>query len=122
MPKMVKIGPNPAYKPAKGDEQAFSAVKAAGEKTVSYVTAMEAVRNSGGMYRIVPEASAVAAPAVAVRMPEEMTRDELVLTAIQLGIDTTKKQMKKAELVKAIRLQMDSIQLLDDDEGETGAE
>jgi hypothetical protein len=124
--KMVRVGPNPTYKLPKDPEAAkvakplWEQIKGERPKTLPYVTAMENLRNSGGMYAILPEA-APATSSPGVRMPEEMTADELKLTALQLGVDLTK-PMKKADLVKTVRLAMDKVQLLvDDSEEEDGA-
>lgn len=127
MPKMVKIGPAKGYHPPKGDTQAASEwekVKARGVLEVDYVNANEALQYGKGMYQILPEAAPETAPTASpgVRLPEQMTRDELVLTALQLGIDLSKKQMKKDELVKAVRLKLDEVQLLADDDEGSGAE
>lgn len=119
MPKMVRIGPNPGFKPKAGDAGAplaFAAIKAKGVIEVDYVTAMENVVNSGGMYAVIPEASQGASQSPGIRLPEDMTADELKLTALQLGVDLSKKQMKKSELVKAVRLAMDRVSVLEDGE------
>jgi hypothetical protein len=119
--KTVRVGPNSGFKPSPEQKDAWDKVKSGHPMVLSYTTAMENVKNSGGMYAILPE-DAPTVSATAVLMPEDMTRDALILTALQMGVDVSKKQMKKADLVKAIRLKMDDVQLLDDDEGEDGAE
>lgn len=125
MPAMVKVGPNPNYKLPKDAEAARAAkpiwekIRAEQPKMLDHVTAMENIKNSGGMYAILPEA-APQSTASAVRLPEEMTADELKLTALQLGVDL-KKPMKKADLVAAVRRAMDAVQLLEDDPDEDEA-
>lgn len=119
--KELRIGPNPAFKPTPEQKDVWEKVKTGRPMVLSYTTAMENVKNSGGMYAVLPDV-VQAAPATAVLMPEEMSRDALILTALQMGVDVSKKQMKKAELVKAIRLKMDEVQLLDDEGEEPGAE
>lgn len=114
--KIVRVGPNPGYKLPKDASSEVKAAWAAIQKAIPlslpYVSAMENVRNSGGMYAILPDV--VVPSASAVRMPEEMQSDELKLTALQLGIDL-RKPMKKADLVAAVRKAMDAVQFLDDD-------
>lgn len=134
MPAMVRIGPAKGYKlpPLKKDAfreetdthkalaAAWEQVKAGGIKEVTAVGANEALQYGRGMYEIVP-ADAAPVASTAIRMPEDMTSDELKLTALQLGVDLSK-PMKKADLVKTVRLAMDKVQLLEDDsEDEDGA-
>ena len=130
MPVMVKIGPAKGYKlpslkpGASADDAAahknlvasWDAIKAGGVKEVPIVGANEALQLSKGMYEIL---AAEEAPktATAILMPEDMSPDELKLTALQLGVDL-KKPMKKAELVALVRKAMDNVQLLDDDSEE----
>jgi len=119
---MVRVGPNPTYKLPKDTDAAKAAkpiwekIKAERPMSMSYVSAMDNVKNSGGMYAILPEASAETS-SPGVRMPEEMTADELKLTGLQLGVDLSK-PMKKADLVKAVRIAMDKVQLLEDEDSE----
>lgn len=130
--KIVRVGPNPAYKlPAKPDAKAtaeaiaawraleanWAAVKESRVLNLPYVTAMDNVRNSGGMYAILPEAEAPGAVAAGIKMPEDMSADELKLTALQLGINM-QKPMKKAALIAAVRSAMDAVQIIDDEEDE----
>ena len=128
--KMVNVGPNPNYKlPAKKDkatpEEAaawsntnanWTKIKAERPKLLPYVSAMDNMRNSGGMYAILPDAVPEASVG-SVRMPEDMTADELKITALQLGVDLSK-PMKKSDLVKVVRKAMDAVTLLEDDEDE----
>lgn len=131
--KMVRVGPNPNYKlPAlkanasQEDKDAWNALKASWAAvkdsrvlTLPHVTAMENIRLSGGMYAILVEAGPEKS-SPGVRMPEEMTADELKLTALQLGVDVSK-PMKKSDLVKAVRIGMDKVMLLEDDSDEDEA-
>jgi hypothetical protein len=119
MAKIVRIGPNPNFRPSKDQAADWALIKGQAPKQMTYVSAMENVKLSGGMYAILPDPQTGPSIGMAIRMPEEMTRDELTLTALQLGIDMTRKQMKKAELIKAVRLKMDAVVLLDDDDEET---
>jgi len=133
MPTSVRIGPAKGYKlpPLKKDASreetdahkalagAWDQVKAGGVKEVTAVGANEALEYGRGMYEIVP-AEAQATAAVGVRMPEDMTADELKLTALQLGVDVSR-PMKKTDLVKTVRLAMDKVQFLEDDSEEDEA-
>lgn len=112
MVALVKVGPNPAFRPTKDQEAMWQQIKAEKPKMVSMVTAAENVKLSGGMYAILPES--VAPAASAVLMPEEMSADALKLTALQLGVDL-RKPMKKADLVAVVRKAMDAVQFVDDD-------
>ena len=129
--RMVNVGPNPNYKlPVKDPKAtaeaaaewetlnaAWSTVKGERPKLLPYVTAMDNIRNSGGMYSILAE-KAEASTASAIQMPEEMSLDALKLTALQLGVDLSRKGLKRADLIKAVRLAMDNVQLAADDEDE----
>lgn len=122
MVKVVRIGPTPGFKPSKDQAEAWEKIKGQSPKSLPYVSAMENVKLSGGMYAILPDLTAAPSVGSAIKMPEEMSRDELTLTALQLGIDMSRKQMKRAEIVKAVRLKMSEVVLLEDDEEESDAE
>lgn len=115
MPKMVKIGPAKGFKASAEKKADWEKVQKRGVVEVDYGTAMEAIQNSGGMYEILPE-EAAATPSTAIQMPEEMSNDALKLTALQLGIDLSKKNLKRSELVAAVRRAMDAVELADEDE------
>lgn len=125
MAKIVRIGPTPNFKPSKEQVDTWAKIKGENPKSLPYVSAMENVKLSGGMYSLLPDAAEGPAPGVAIRMPEEMSRDELTLTALQLGVDMSRKQMKKAEIIAAVRQKMDAVVLLDDEDDDgagSGAE
>ena len=114
MPKMVKIGPNPKFD-AKTPEAkaAFEAAKKAGALEVPLLTARENVAASGGMYVILAD---VQAPVEAApRSLEDMGNDELKAMMLTAGV-IPQKQMKRADIIKAIRLKMDAIQIVDEDD------
>jgi hypothetical protein len=119
MVQMVRMGANPSYKlPAEKEQAAalapvWASIKKQAIRTVPYVVAVENAKNSGGMYAILAEEKPEASVG-AIRMPEDMTADELKLTALQLGVDL-RKPMKKADLVAAVRRAMDAVILMDDD-------
>lgn len=115
MPKLVEIDLNPSFKPSnEGEKAAMAAIKGKTLK-VEYITAMENIRNSGGLYRIVPAAQ-VAQPSEGPRRLEDYTNDELKLTMISVGI-VPQKQMKRPEIIKAIRLKLDGVEIADEGDG-----
>lgn len=113
MPKVVKLAPNPDYKAETAEDKAtFEAVKKRGKFDVSYVTAMENIRNSKGMLTvdyIEPEAAPVPGP----RRLEDMDMDELKVMMLSLGIKTEKK-MKRADVIGLIRSRMDEVEIEDE--------
>lgn len=113
MPKMVTIELDPGYTPKAADKAAFEAAKAKGSLSVSWVAAQEAVANSGGMYRIRPDA----APALPSAPPlSSLPSEELKRMFVSMGGKVpTGKQMKRQEIIAWIEKQMDGFEILDDD-------
>lgn len=107
---LVSIIPDPDFKPDAGTKLQFQAVKEKGEISgLPYPTAMENIKNSGGMYKI-----KAAADEQAVTQPltfEQMGNDELKVYMLRLGIEP-QKQMKRSEIIKAIRLKMDAVEVV----------
>jgi hypothetical protein len=113
MPRYVNVGANPNFKPENAAEKAaFEELKKRPVMSVTVVTAMENTRINP-MYAILADVAAPTAPAV--RSLEDMQNEELKILALQAGVDMSKKQMKKAEIIKAIRLKLDSVEIADDD-------
>ena len=113
MPAMVTLAANPMFVPKNEDEAAhFSAAKKQGKMLLDWTTAIENVRNSGGMYRIVPEPEPGKA---AIPTLEDMTVSQLRDAAIMQGIKI-EKQMKRADLIRLLRSRQ--AEILDDDEDE----
>lgn len=112
MPQMVTIKPTADFKPEQKDASAWKAVKDAGEKRVSYVTAVEAVRQSKGMYEIVQDE-----PSAVMTAPrlEDMDINALKQMYLQVGGQITGKQMKRSEIITAIRAKLDQVEIVDDD-------
>lgn len=114
MPTMVTLAANPAYKPTEETKSVFADIKKKGPFSVDYVTAMENMTNSGGMYAIV--ASETDQPVKAEpRRIEDMTSDELKVVMLSLGIKT-EKQMKRADVVRLVQSKMAEIDIVDDGE------
>lgn len=115
MPKMVRLAPNLDYVPeAAEDKKTFEAVKKRGKIEVSWVTAMENIKNSGGMLTV-DYVEPVAAPEPGPRRLEDMDSDELKVMLLSLGIKTQKK-MKRDDVIRLIRSRMDEIEIDDDAE------
>lgn len=118
MPKMVKIGPNPDWR-ATGEanthgqqRDVFNAIKAAGAIKVSYQTALENIRNTGGMYRIMPEEEP---QKVKVDTDlNDLSMQELKVMMLNLGVKT-QKQMKRSEVVALIEKKLDEVSIVDDE-------
>lgn len=118
MPAMVRIGPNPAFKPENdADKAALAAAKAKGPFETDYVNAMEAVKNSRGLYILIVEEAKTMASA-GPRALEDMTNDELKQMMLVAGV-TPQKQMKRPEVIKAIRLSMEKVEIIDEDDAQS---
>ncbi|MFV1593278.1 hypothetical protein VWZ88_12520 [Phaeobacter sp. JH20_36] len=119
MPKMVKIGSNPDWR-AKGEaathseqRENFKAIKAAGALEVSYQTALENIRQSGGMYRILPDQEP---QKVKVETDlSDLSMQELKVMMLNLGVKT-QKQMKRSEVIELIERKLDEVEILDDED------
>lgn len=127
MPAMLTIRPNEEWTPPKGAkaaekkalDEAFKAIQAAGKKEVSAVTAYEAIRLSKGMYELEPQEAAPAASAPVADL-ESMPIEQLKLMMLQLGVNPTKKQMKRSEIIAMIRRGLDEFEIEEDDAPEEG--
>ena len=113
MPQMVKLAANKAYNPTNETKDAFALAKKQGEVLVDYVTAMENIQNSGGMYAIVPEGPVAPAP-MAPRSLDDMDLTELKVMMLSLGVKT-EKQMKKTDVVRLIKAKMAEIDIVEDE-------
>lgn len=113
MPKLVKIGPNPAFKPADADQKAaFEAAKKKGAFTVPYVTAAENIKRSGGMFQFIQEQEAPAE--IETQRLEDKPTDELKVMMLSLGIKT-EKQMRKSDIIMLIRKKLDEVEVIEDE-------
>lgn len=114
MPLMVRIGPNPKFKAETlEDKKALEFAKAKGPFETDYVNAMEAVKNSRGIYMLITEEAKTVASS-GPRALEDMTNDELKQMMLVSGV-TPQKQMKRPEVIKAIRLAMEKVEITDDE-------
>lgn len=120
--KMLTI--KPCEKPASFAEVKFTqadwqAASKLGAKTVPAVTAMEAVRNSKGMYQIhVEEQETVKVELQGLKDPEQMTASELVAEMTSHGKPPRKKMDRKTAVafVKDLREKAEAF-IVDDEEG-----
>lgn len=115
MPKMVKIGVNPDFKPQTAEQKAaLEDAKNKGPMEVTYVTAMENVARSAGMYQLLVEKQepAFAAPALL----DDMTSDQLKEVAVRQGITIRKQRISKADLLAVIRENLLGITVTDDED------
>jgi hypothetical protein len=112
MPIMVKLAANPAFKSTDPvATEAWKVAKAKGTIEVDYVTAMENIQLSGGIYSIIPEATT--APAPGPRRLEDMTLEELKVIMLSLGIKT-EKQMKRSDIERLVRSKMAEIDIVEE--------
>ncbi len=113
MPQMVKLAANPAFKATEETKAAYAHAKQQGQMLVDYVTAMENIQNSGGMYAIVPEGPVAQTP-MAPRSLDDMDLSELKVMMLNLGVKTDK-QMKKTDVIRLIKAKMDDIDIVEDE-------
>lgn len=113
MPTMVKLAAAKGFKPSDPMQAAaYAEAKKAGPKDYDYVTAMENIRNSGGMYEILSEQPQVEAPIP--RSVDDMSNDELKLAMVSLGIKT-EKRMKRTDMILLVKSRMMEIDVEVDD-------
>ena len=120
--KMLTI--KPCEKPASFADEKFTqadwqAAWKLGPKTVPAVTAMEAVRNSKGLYQIhVEEKEPIKVELQGLKAPEEMTAAELVAEMTSHGKPPRKKMERKAAVafVKELREKAEAF-IVEDEEG-----
>lgn len=120
MPKMVELEINPSFKPADDEAKAvltdakeLLARKRAGgyPMRVPYASAVEAMKNSKGMYRIKPEEPATGQVSV-VRL-EDQPSEQLKTMMVALGATRTafKKNMPRADMIAFIRRKLAEIEV-----------
>lgn len=113
MPVMVTLAANPAYQPTAETKAVYDEIKKKGPFLVDYVTAMENIANSGGMYAVVSQAAESAK--AEVRRIEDMSLDELKVVMLSLGIKP-EKQMKRTDVVRLVLSKMTDIDIVEDGE------
>lgn len=113
MPKMVKIAPNPDFKIGADTKDAYEAAKKKGAFEVPYITAIENVRRSGGMYKILAEKTPVAAPSGPWH--EGKSNADLLAMLLSLGIKT-EKQMTRSQIVSLIERKMETVEIVPEED------
>jgi hypothetical protein len=114
----VTLIPNPNFEAATPEEKArFLEVEKRGELLrVPMTTATENIKLSGGMYKVKPEAaSAPSAPNLALSL-DDMSNEDLKLMMLRAGV-TPQKQMKRPEVIKAIRIKLAEVEIEGDEPG-----
>ena len=98
----------------------FYAARKAGPRTVPYVTAMEAIQNGNGLYRLKAPPKPEVDVKVGGRSVDEMSNDELKLAALSLGVRLkgpgVKKNLQRKDLVRMVQAKLDDIDIADDDD------
>lgn len=114
MPKMVKLAASKGFKPENDEQKAdFEAIKRLGVRDYDYVTAMENIANSKGMFEIVSDQPPV--EVAAPRSVDGMSNDELKLAMLSLGIKTEKK-MRRDDMILLVKSRMKEIDVDDSEE------
>ena len=111
----VTLIPNPNFEPASPEQKKiFEDVKKRGPlDRVAYVVAIDNMKLSGGMYMIKPEGQAEASvPTLALSL-DDMSSEDLKIMMLKLGI-VPQKQMKRPEVIKAIRIKLAEVEITDD--------
>ncbi len=115
MPNMVTLEANPDFKTENPEEKAaFAKIKKRKPFQASFVSAMQSVKLSKGMYRIKAEEKQ---PTVsAATLLEDMTTEQLKETAVGMGMTIAKQRMSKADLLKSIRSRLSNVKVTEDGE------
>ena len=86
-----------------------------GEMEVPYITAIEAVRHSKGMYQILADESA---PPIEVKVGgltlDQMDGAQLKPMAVHLGVTMRKTNMKLSQLRALVKAKLDAVEIIDD--------
>lgn len=86
-----------------------------GEMEVPYITAIEAVRHSKGMYQIVAEEGlAPIEVKVGGLTLDQMDSAQLKLMAVHLGVTMRKTNMKLLQLRALVKAKLDAVEIIDD--------
>lgn len=112
----VTLIPNPNFEPASAAEKATYAeiVKKGAMERVPMVTARENIRLTGGMYAIKAEAEAGPSAPTAALSLDDMSNEDLKIMMLKVGI-TPQKQMKRPEIIKAIRIKLAEVEIVDEE-------
>lgn len=117
--KFVKIRPvakPKSFAEVKFTEQEWNAAVKAGSPSVPYVTALEALKQSRGLYEIEPEKKPEVELKVGGLTVSQMGPAELKLMAVHLGCTIRKKNIKLSELRKLVTDKLEAVEVEDDDD------
>jgi hypothetical protein len=114
----VTLIPNPNFQPQGAEQKATYAaiVKKGAMERVPMVTARENIRLTGEMYAIKSEAEAGPSAPTAALSLDDMSNDDLKIMMLKAGV-TPQKQMKRPEIIKAIRIKLAEIEVVDEETG-----
>lgn len=119
--KIVTIKPvdePKSFADVKFTEADFKAAKRVGAIKVPFPTAIEAVKQSKGLYQIVTDKKVVELEIKGMKAPVEMTNEELALEASAHG-KPLRKRISRAKLIEFITsLREASVEFITDDEDE----
>lgn len=117
--KIVTIRPvnePKSYSGVNFTQDEWKAAAKSGAKRVPFPTAVEAVRNSKGLYQIAPDRDPVEVEVKGLKDPDEMSKEELVQEMTMWG-KPPRKQMARQTVVEFIRkLRSEAADLISDDE------
>lgn len=113
----------PVEKPKRFEDVAFTqdeyrAAAKRGPVTVPAPTALEALKNGKGLYRIKPEEKTIAVEIKALKEPEDMTNQELFAEMASYGKPPRKQMARKAAVEFVSKLRQEAADLIVDDEDE----
>ena len=113
MPTMVKLEVDPSFKAETPEQKAALAVaKKAGGFECDHSVAIDNIRMSGGLYRLVQD-EAAQIEAVKPRTLEDFSNDELKVMMLNVGVKT-EKQMTRAQIIALIRSRLDTVEVLEE--------
>jgi len=117
---MVTIEVEPGYKPKGADDhEQLALAKRIGPKEVEFTTALEAVENSRGLYRIRPDEPTRSVDPIPSTMPfgrlEDRSNEDLKLMMLNLGI-RTEKQMRRSDIIRLINTKLEAVEILPEED------
>ena len=113
MPKLVTLAVNSAFQGKNAEQkEAFEAAKKKGPiKGISYVTAMENIKRSGGMYQLMT-AEPKAVPSIGLA---DMDLKQLKIMLASFGIKP-EKQMRKSDVIRLLERKLDEVEIEEDED------
>ena len=115
MMTIIPVDKPTAFEDVKFTQAEWNAANKVGAVEVPAVTALEAIRQSKGMYRIKGEERPKEVT-IGNRSLRDMTNPELKILAAQLGKPIRKKSITRGDLIKTIETALETVEVLDDSE------